>query len=68
MVKERKERGNGREGNKVSWSLLVGALWPVGHIRKETRDKGVPVVAAGSGPLAGKLAPVYPEWSGCQSQ
>ena len=26
----------------------------------ETRDKRVPVVAAGSGPLAGKLAPEYP--------
>ena len=41
------------------------ASWP--H-QEETRDKGVPVVAAGSGPLAGKLAPEYPEWSGCQSQ
>ena len=26
----------------------------------ETRDERVPVVAAGSGPLAGKLAPEYP--------
>ena len=25
-------------------------------------------MAAGSGPLVGKLAPEYPEWSGCQSQ
>ena len=25
-------------------------------------------MAAGSGPLAGKLAPEYLEWSGCQSQ
>ena len=25
-------------------------------------------MATGSGPLAGKLAPEYPEWSGCQSQ
>ena len=25
-------------------------------------------MAAGSGPLAGKLAPEYPEWSGCQLQ
>ena len=25
-------------------------------------------MAAGSSPLAGKLAPEYPEWSGCQSQ
>ena len=36
--------------------------------QEETRDKRVPVAAAGSGPLAGKLAPEYPEWSGCQSQ
>ena len=34
----------------------------------ETRDKRVPVAATGSGPLAGKLAPEYLEWSGCQSQ
>ena len=36
--------------------------------QEETRDKRVPVAAAGSGPLAGKLAPEYSEWSGCQSQ
>ena len=36
--------------------------------QEETRDKNVPVAAAGSGPLASKLAPAYPEWSGCQSQ
>ena len=36
--------------------------------QEETRDKRVPVVAAGSGPLAGKLAPEYPQWSGCQSR
>ena len=36
--------------------------------QEEIRDKRVPVAAAGSGPLAGKLAPEYPEWSGCQSQ
>ena len=35
--------------------------------QEETRDKRVSVVASGSGPLAGKLAPEYPEWSGCQS-
>ena len=33
-----------------------------------TRDKRVPVAAAGSGPLAGKLAPEYPEWLGYQLQ
>ena len=36
--------------------------------QEETRDKRVPVAAAGSGPLAGKLLPEYPKWSGCQSQ
>ena len=36
--------------------------------QEKTGDKRVLVVAAGSGPLAGKLAPEYPEWSGCQSQ
>ena len=36
--------------------------------QEKTRDKRVPVAAAESGPLAGKLAPEYPEWSGCQSQ
>ena len=35
--------------------------------QEETRDKRVPVAATGSGPLAGKLAPEYPEWLGCQS-
>ena len=36
--------------------------------QEETRDKKVPVAVAGSGPLADKLAPEYPEWSGCQLQ
>ena len=36
--------------------------------QEETRDKRVPVVATGSGPLAGELAPECPEWSECQSQ
>ena len=36
--------------------------------QEEARDKRVPVVATESGPLAGKLAPEYPEWLGCQSQ
>ena len=36
--------------------------------QEETRDKRVPIAATGSGPLAGKLALEYPEWSGCQSQ
>ena len=42
-VKERKERGKGREVNKVSCSLLVGALWPVESILKsrDITDKGL---------------------------
>ena len=39
-----------------------------GPRQEETRDKRVPAEAAGSGPLAGKLAAEYPEWSGCQLQ
>ena len=33
-VKERKEREKGREVNKVSCSLPVGALWPVVRVRR----------------------------------
>ena len=44
-----------------------GTLASCAH-QEETGDRRVPVAAAGSGPLAGKLAPEYPEWSGCQSQ
>ena len=39
-VKERKERGKGREVNKVSCSLLVGALWPVVCVRRRPGTKG----------------------------
>ena len=39
-VKERKERGEGREVNKVSSSLPVGALWPVVCIRRRPGTKG----------------------------
>ena len=67
-VKERKERGKGREVNKVSCSLPSRGTLASCPGQEETRDKRVPVVAAGSDPLAGKLAPEYPEWSGCQSQ
>ena len=38
--KERKERGQGKEVNKVSCSLLVRALWPVVHIRRRPGTKG----------------------------
>ena len=39
-VKERKERGKGREVNKVSCSLLVGALWPVVQVKRRPGTKG----------------------------
>ena len=39
-VKERKERGKGREVSKVSCSLPVGALWPVVRIRRRPGTKG----------------------------
>ena len=39
-VKEGKERGKGREVNKFSCSLLVGALCPVVHVRRTTGTKG----------------------------
>ena len=67
-VKERKERGKGSEVNKVSYSLPGWGTLASCPRQEETRDKRVPVAAAGSGPLAGKLAPEYPELSGCQSQ
>ena len=67
-VKERKERGKGRKVNKVSYSLSGQGTLASFLCQEETRDKRVPVAAAGCGPLAGKLAPEYPEWSACQSQ
>ena len=39
-VKERKERGKGREVNKVSCSLPVRALWPVVRVRRRPGTKG----------------------------
>ena len=39
-AKKRKERGKQREVNKVSCSLLVGALWPVVYIRRRPGTKG----------------------------
>ena len=38
-VKERRQRGKGREINKVSCSLPVGALWPVVHVRRRPGTK-----------------------------
>ena len=45
---------------------LVGALWPVVHVRRRPGTKGSQLQLLGLVP--GKLAPEYPEWSGCQSQ
>ena len=39
-VKERRQRGKGREINKVSCSLPVGALWPVVRVRRRPGTKG----------------------------
>ena len=39
-MKERKERGKGREVNKVFCSLPVGALWPVVRVRRRPGTKG----------------------------
>ena len=39
-VKERKERGKGRDVNKVSCSLPVRALWPVVHVSRRPGTKG----------------------------
>ena len=65
-VKERKERGKGREVNKVSCLLPGGGILASCVHQQETRDKRVPVASTGSGPLAGNLSPEYPEWSGCR--
>ena len=62
-VKERKERGKGREVNSLLLLTGQGALASCPR-QEETRDKRVPGMAAGSGPSAGKLAAEYPE-EGC---
>ena len=67
-VKEKKERAKGRKVSKVSCSLTDQGTLASCPCQEESRDKKVPVAAAGSGPSAGKLVPEYPEWSGCQSQ
>ena len=59
-VKERKERGKGREVNSLLFLTGRSTLASCPR-QEETRDKRVPVAAAGSGLLAGKLAPEYPE-------
>ena len=60
-VKKRKERGKGREVNKVSCSLAGWGTLPSCPSKEETRDKMIPVAATESGASAGKLVPEYPE-------
>ena len=38
-VKERRQKGKGREINNVSCSLPVGALWTVVHVRRRPGTK-----------------------------
>ena len=59
-VKERKERGKGREVNSLLLLTGWGTLASCPH-QEEPRDKKVPVAASGSGPSAGKLVPEYPK-------
>ena len=63
-VKERKDRWKGREVNKVSCSLSGWDTLAICPHQEETRDKRVSIVAAGTGPLVGKLVPKFPKWSG----
>ena len=67
-VKERKDRAKGREVSQVSRSLTGQGTLASCLCQEDSRDKRVPVAAAGSGPSPGKLVLEYPEWSGCQSQ
>ena len=55
-VKERRQRGKGREINKVFLFLTGRGTLANCPCQEEARDKRVPVVATESGPLAGKLA------------
>ena len=63
------EKRKGEEVNRVSCSLPgQGQGTLTNHLhQEETRDRGSQLVTTGSGPLAGKLVPKYPKWSGCQS-
>ena len=63
-VKERKERGKRREVHKASCSLSGWDTLAICPHQEETRDKRVSIVAAGTGPLVGKLVPKFPKWSG----
>ena len=58
-VKERKERGMGREVNKVSYSLLGWGTLASCLCQEETRDKRVLVMTSGFSVSMGKLVPEY---------
>ena len=66
-VKERNERGQGREVNIVSYSLPFGALWPVVRVRRRPGTKGSQLQLLGLVHWQASW-PEYPKWSGCQSQ
>ena len=53
-VKKRKERGKGREVNKVSWSLPYQGTLAICLCQEETRDRRASVAATGSCALAGE--------------
>ena len=57
-------------GERSIKSLVPYQSGHSGQLATSGGDQGqkVPVAASESGPLAGKLAPEYPEWLGCQSQ
>ena len=61
-----KREGRG-DRSIVSCSLLVGALWPVVHVRRRPGTKGSQVWLLGLVHWRASC-PEYPEWSGCQSQ
>ena len=57
MIKERKERGKGREVNKVSYSLLVGVLSGV--------PANGPDPAAATGTFLFLVSPDVDNWPEC---
>ena len=56
-VKKRKERRKEKEVSKVSCSLPGQGTLTCRPCQEETRDKRVPVAAAGSGPIGWQAGP-----------
>ena len=69
-VQDQGTRKRERRGERSIKSIVPYRLGHSGQLSTSGGDQGQkgPVAAAGSGPLGSKLAPEYPEWSGCQSQ